>query len=91
MHIFWLIILILSPAILYCVALGSVAVYRGRCRKCHRHGLRTVGGYLWDGEQGGGLVTFYLCGKCGAHFKNNAGDWSEPTDDEWKKHAKTAA
>ena len=91
MHIFWAIILVLSPAILYGVALVFVGFYRGRCRRCHRHGLKTVGGYLWDGKHGGGAVTFYLCEKCGAHFKRSLSDWSEPTEDEWKTHAKTAA
>ena len=91
MHIFWGILLVLSPAILYGFALAFVAVYRGRCRRCHRHGLKTVGGYLWDGKHGGGSVRFYLCQKCGAHFKQSAKDWSEPSDEEWKRHAKTAA
>src|SRR5678816_4249530 len=41
-------------------------MYRGRCPRCHRHGLRRVGGFLWDGrtEQGqpcGGSVSFFLC------------------------------
>jgi hypothetical protein len=36
----WLIVLILSPAILYGLALLFVAVYRGRFRRCQRHGLK---------------------------------------------------
>jgi hypothetical protein len=91
MHIFWVITLVLSPAILYCIALAFIAVYRGRCRRCHRHGLKMAGGYKWDGKDCGGAVTFYLCEKCGAHFKKSASDWSEPSDDEWKRYAKTAA
>ena len=87
----WISLLVLSPAILYGIALLFVAVYRGRCRRCHRHGLRMVGGYKWDGERGGGAVTFYLCEKCGAHFKQSASDWSEPSDDEWRQHVKIVA
>jgi hypothetical protein len=87
----WITLLVLSPAILYGIALLIVGVYRGRCRRCYRHGLRTVGGYIWDGENGGGAVSFYLCEKCGAHFKKSASDWSEPSDDEWRQHVKVVA
>ena len=87
----WITLLVLSPAILYGIALLFVAVYRGRCRQCRRHGLWMVGGYKWDGEHGGGAVTFYLCEKCGAHFKQSASDWSEPSEDEWRQHVKIIA
>ena len=88
MRIFWLIILVLSPAILYGGALIIARFYRERCRRCHRRGLKTVGGYLWDGERGGGAVTFYLCEKCRARFKRSLDEWSEPTEEEWQKHVK---
>lgn len=87
----WLTLLVLSPVIFYGFALLLVAVYRGRCRRCGRRGLRTVGGYLWDGAHGGGLVRFFLCGKCGARFKQSQSDWTEPSEEEWRKHAKVVA
>jgi hypothetical protein len=86
-----LVLLVLSPAILYGLALLFVGVYRERCRRCHRHGLRMVGGYKWDGAHGGGAVTFYLCEKCGARFKESGSDWSEPSDDEWRQHVGVVA
>src|ERR1039457_3650453 len=91
MKILWITLLVLSPAILYGCALLFVAVYRGRCPRCHRHGLRCVGGYLWDGrtEQGqpcGGSVSFYLCQCCSAHLRRVARDWSDASDEEWQRH-----
>jgi hypothetical protein len=91
MNLLWITLLVLSPAILYGIALLFFGVYRRRCRQCNHHGLRTVGSYKWDGEHGGGVVWFYLCEKCGAHFKQTASDWSEPSDEEWKQHVKVVA
>ncbi len=85
----WLSLFVISPAMLYGAGLVFVAVYRRRCPRCQRHGLRMVGGYKWYGGPagGGGAVTFYLCEKCGTHLKQGEGDWTEPTDNEWKQHA----
>ena len=91
MKILWATLLVLSPVILYGCGLLFVAMYRGRCPRCHRHGLRRVGGYLWDGrtEQGqpcGGSVSFYLCQRCGARLHRVARDWSDASDDDWQRH-----
>lgn len=53
---------------------------RPRCRK---RGLRFAGGYLWDGETGGGIVSVYRCALCGARLRGNGG-WSDATPHEWK-------
>jgi hypothetical protein len=95
MKLLWLTLLVLSPAILYAFALFAAAVYRRRCGKCGRRGLRYVGSYIWDGvsEDGrrcGGGVIFYLCEKCGARFKNSGRDWTVPSAEEWNRHASKA-
>jgi hypothetical protein len=94
MKIHWITLLVLSPAILYGCALLFVAVYRGRCPRCHRHGLRRVGGFLWDGrtEEGkpcGGSVSFFLCQFCSAHLRRAGRDWSDASDDDWQRHVPT--
>ena len=91
MKILWITLLILSPAILYGIALLFVGFYRGRCPRCHRHGLRSVGGYLWDGrtpegQPCGGAVSFYLCRCCSARLRRAGRDWSDATEEEWQQH-----
>ena len=42
--VFWVyaILLVLSPAILYGLALVAVSIYRGRCPACGRRGMKCV-------------------------------------------------
>lgn len=94
MKILWITLLALSPAILYGIALLVVAQYRGRCPRCRRHGLRRVGGYLWDGrtEQGqpcGGSVSFFLCQCCSTRLRRAGRDWSDASEDDWRRHVPT--
>jgi hypothetical protein len=96
MNSFWITVLVLSPAILYSLALVVIPAYRGRCRQCRKRGLRNVGSYKWDGaaDDGGacgGIVIFYSCQYCGARLKKSGADWSTPTNDEWTRHTPRAA
>jgi hypothetical protein len=91
MKILSITLLVLSPAILYGLALLFVAVYLGRCPRCHRRGLRRVGGYLWHGltaggQRSGGLVSFHLCRCCSARLRQEGRNWSDPSEEEWKRH-----
>lgn len=61
---FWLIVLVLSPAILYAIALATVPFWSWKCPRCRRRSLNRVGGYLWHGRKGGGSVSFYQCRHC---------------------------
>ena len=88
MHIPWIIALVFTPVILYAIALGYAALYRGMCSRCLRHGLRMVGGYRWDGPDCGGSIAYYQCEKCGSRFKKNKKDWSEPSEVEWNQNVK---
>jgi hypothetical protein len=95
MKTLWLTALVLSPAIFYGILLLFVALYRGRCPRCHRRELRHVGGYLWDGrnEQGvrsGGLVSFYLCRHCSAQLREANRVWSDASDEDWRQHVTRA-
>lgn len=92
----WPALVVLSPAILYGIALVLIAAYRGRCHQCKRRGLCTVGSYKWDGvtEDGrrcGGIVVFISCQSCGGRFKKSGSDWVTPTDEEWTRHVPNQA
>ena len=89
---FLLITLVLSPAILYGIALLLIAVYQKRCPRCRKHGLRMVGAYLrdnWDNHIEGGMASYYLCHRCGVHLKKSGHTWSDVCDDEWRQHVNT--
>ncbi|MEM1445649.1 MAG: hypothetical protein AAGF84_06305 [Planctomycetota bacterium] len=85
----WLVlaIVVLSPAILYGVALLILPFWRSRCPLCRKRSLKMVGCYKWDGPDGGGLVSFYFCEQCHARLKDDRG-FSEVADEEWNRHAR---
>lgn len=53
------------------------------CPRCRQRGLTRTGGYLWDGETSGGMVSLYRCSRCGARLRGNGG-WSDAPPDEWE-------
>jgi YHS domain-containing protein len=87
----WIVLVVLSPAILYAIALLHTALYRGLCSHCHQRGLKMAGAYKWDGKKSGGGTSFYFCEKCHCRFKKNSNEWTEPTDSEWTQHVKKNA
>jgi hypothetical protein len=87
----WLIatLLVLSPAILYGIALVIFAVYRGKCSACGKRGLNCVESIratiVVNGKRAPDSWSFYVCGKCGAAFKSHQGEWSRITQSELER------
>ena len=82
----WLIFVVISPAVLYVILLLAAPLYRSRCPKCNRRGLKLVDGYHWKGEQGGGSIVFYECQRCRARLKHDLAAYSDATEEEWRRH-----
>jgi hypothetical protein len=88
----WLaaVLLVLSPAILYGVALTVAALvtalYRPLCPACGRRGLvcvnRTLATVVVNGRRAPDSWTFYACEHCGAGFKYHRGAMSSVSADE---------
>jgi hypothetical protein len=80
-----LILLVLSPAILYGIALMTVPLWRFRCPRCRRLGLKLLGSYVWDGRKRGGAVVFYECRRCRAHLKHDLKEYHDVGEEEWAR------
>src|SRR5687767_8956172 len=86
-----LILLVLSPGILYVFALVVVGVkmkyFKGRCPQCQERGLISVNWIratiLVDGQRAPNSWSYYLCEKCNAHLKLHRGIWREVNNEEW--------
>lgn len=76
-RVVYAIILVLSPAILYGVALVVtpliMAYYRGLCPVCGQRGLRCVnwirGIEVVEGRRVNAAASFYVCERCGLAHK----------------------
>ena len=95
MNLFEVIALVLSLAILCLIALMAVSFFRKRCPRCGKHGLKLVGNHKWSardsrGYRIGGTFSFYSCRFCPARLRWDLRTWSDATEGDWKKHAKTA-
>jgi hypothetical protein len=75
--------LVLSPAILYGLALAAAALasafYRRTCPACGRRGLKCVNfiraTVLVDGHRAPDYWSYYVCELCGAGYKLHHGNW----------------
>jgi len=89
------VILLLSPAILYGLALIVVAIYGERCPKCGQRGLTCVGfmkaTVVIDGRRCPDSWGYYACEKCGAKLKHHRGEWGEVPDHERRWFEETGA
>jgi hypothetical protein len=78
-----LVLLVLSPAILYGLALVvaalTAAFYRRPCPKCGRRGLRSTNfiraTVLIDGQRAADHWAYYVCNLCESGFKLHRGKW----------------
>jgi predicted RNA-binding Zn-ribbon protein involved in translation (DUF1610 family) len=56
-------------------------IYRSRCPRCGKRGLKIIGGYLAtvmvDGKRAPDSSTDYACDKCGAVMRWHRGEWKE--------------
>ena len=79
----WAILLVLSPAILYGIALIatglSMRFYRSRCPKCRQRGLKLINfvkaTVLINGQRAPDHWADYECEKCGAVVRWHHGKW----------------
>ena len=83
-------LLILSPAILYGLALISTALtgkfHRRTCPTCHQRGMVSVNHVMAtvviDGRRAPDQWSYYRCEKCGVVLKLHRGEWKPVPDDE---------
>jgi DNA-directed RNA polymerase subunit RPC12/RpoP len=85
----WLIIcailLVLSPGIMYAVALLVTALasryYRARCPRCGGRGLRSLGltmaTVFFNGRRAPDYWIDYTCELCGAEVRKHRGAWED--------------
>jgi hypothetical protein len=91
---FYATLLVLSPAILYGVALVVAALvsayYRRRCPACGERGLKCVNfiraTVVIDGRRAPDSWSYYVCELCGAGFKLHRGELSSVTADEIQRY-----
>jgi len=82
----WAILLVLSPAVLYALALALAAirihVLPPRCPACHRRSLRQAGAIRETYPTGKGTGSFYQCESCGKKWfwANDDHQWHDSTD-----------
>lgn len=85
MRLTWLVLLVLSPGILYGIALLLTALasryYRGPCPRCGGRGLRSLGltkaTVLIDGRRAPDFWIDYECKLCGVELRKHRGTWEE--------------
>jgi len=95
MRYLWMALLVLSPAILYGVALVATGLtmrfYRSRCPECHQRGLKTVNFFkatvLVNGQRTPDHWTDYECEKCGAAVRWHRKQWEAVPDRAVLRHA----
>lgn len=91
MEILKLILLVLSPGILYAFALVAMrfrmTYFMDRCPQCQEHGLVSINWIratiLVDGQRAPDSWSYYSCERCNAHLKLHRGAWSEVNNEEW--------
>ncbi len=82
----WATLLVLSPAILYAVALVLVAIrihiFPPRCPQCNRRTLRVAGGIRETYPTGKGTGSFYQCKRCRKKlfWANDDHQWHDAED-----------
>lgn len=91
MEILKLILLVLSPVIIYAFALVALGIktkyFKDKCPQCQERGLIRVfwvkAAVLVNGRRAPDSWSYYLCEKCGSRLKSHRGTWSEVGDKEW--------
>ena len=89
-----LVLLVLSPAILYAFALVAAALastyYRRLCSACGRRGLKSVNfiraTVVVNGRRAPDFWSYYICELCGSGFKLHRGELSGVTADEIQRN-----
>ena len=86
----WLkaILFVLSPGILYALALLAVVItmryYRRRCPSCGQRGLKFTGFVKAtariEGRRAPDSWSYYVCERCGARYKLHHGEWKRMAD-----------
>ncbi len=95
MRYLWMTLLVLSPAILYGIALFAAALstrfYRSRCPRCRERGLRQVNfiraTVLINGQRAPDHWADYECGKCGALLRWHHDQWEAVSEAAVRRHA----
>jgi hypothetical protein len=95
MRYLWMTLLVLSPAILYGVALLATALsmrfYRGRCPTCRRRGLKPVdfclATVLVNGKRAPDHWADYECEQCGSLVRWHHSAWEAIPDSATRQHA----
>ena len=88
------ILLVLSPAILYGIALLAVAIsqkyFHRRCPSCGRRALRLVNWIratiLFEGKLAPDHWSYYLCTSCGKPHKLHRNAWEAISDEEFRQN-----
>jgi hypothetical protein len=95
---FLVVLLILSPAILYAIALGVTALvstfYSRKCPACSERGLKSVNfiraTIVIDGRRAPDFWSYYECDRCGAGFKLHHDEWTRVEAAELKQYSHNA-
>jgi hypothetical protein len=89
------VLLVLSPALLYGLALIAVAICRERCPECGHRGMMCLNfiraTVVIDGRRAPDSWAYYACEMCGARMKLHRGVWGPIPDDElhWCEEPRT--
>jgi hypothetical protein len=86
MRYLWMTLLVLSPAILYGIALIAVGLasrfYRSRCPECRQRGLKMIdfikATVLINGRRAPDHWADYKCEKCGVVLRWHHKQWERP-------------
>jgi hypothetical protein len=86
----YLTLIVLSPAILYGIALIATAIatkyYRRPCLTCGERGLKCVNfiraTIIVNGRRAPDYWSYYVCEKCGAEFKLHHDEWKDVPENE---------
>jgi hypothetical protein len=92
MNWIWLVLLVLSPGIVYVLAMFAVAIgsmyFPRRCPRCGQRGLIRVNSALAtiiiDGKRTPDSWSYERCQKCNAHLKRHRSQWLDVQDAEWE-------
>ena len=95
MRYLWMTLLVLSPAILYGIALIAVGLstrfYRSRCPKCEQRGLKMIdfiqATVVINGKRAPDHWADYECEKCRAIVRWHHAKWEPVPPSEVRRHA----